>query len=101
MTFTGYEETSIDINNKKTKKLTDYNLFVKEKMPEIKKKYSNKERLKAIGNLWQIKKLDMKLTTYSNPKIFKYIQDTYPELNEIEKQKLLDNLLKVDIYWNT
>jgi hypothetical protein len=101
MTFTRYEETSIDINNRKNKKLTDYNLFVKEKMPEIKKKYSNKERLKAIGNLWQIKKQDMKLTTYSNPKIFKCIQNTYPELSEIEKQKLLDNLLKVDIYWRT
>jgi hypothetical protein len=43
----------------------------------------------------------MKLTTYSNPKIFKCIQNTYPELSEIEKQKLLDNLLKVDIYWRT
>ena len=85
---------------KKPRKLTAYNLFVREKMPEIKTKYQQKDQLKAIGALQQIHK-NKKLTNCYNTELVKYIEDTYPELSMIEKEKLLDTLLKVDIYWKT
>ena len=85
---------------KKPRKLTAYNLFVREKMPEIKTKYQQKDQLKAIGALWQIHK-NLKLTNCYNTELVKYIEDTYPDLSIIEKEKLLDTLLKVDIYWKT
>ena len=74
---------------KKTRKLTTYNLFVREKMPEIKTKYHQKDQLKAIGALWQIQK-NTKLTNCYNTELVKYIEDTYPDLSIIEKEKLLD-----------
>tara|TARA_Y100000389_G_scaffold6510_1_gene6234 strand:- start:577 stop:897 length:321 start_codon:yes stop_codon:yes gene_type:complete len=85
---------------KKPRKLTAYNLFVREKMPEIKTKYQQKDQLKAIGALWQIHK-NLKLTNCYNTELVKYIEDTYPDLSIIEKEKLLDTLLKLDIYWKT
>ncbi len=85
---------------KKPRKLTAYNLFVREKMPEIKTKYHQKDQLKAIGALWQLQK-NTKLTNCYNTELVKYIEETYPDLSIIEKEKLLDTLLKVDIYWNT
>ena len=85
---------------KKPRKLTAYNLFVREKMPEIKTKYQQKDQLKAIGALWQIQK-NLKLTNCYNTELVKYIEDTYPDLSIIEKEKLLDTLLKLDIYWKT
>lgn len=85
---------------KKPRKLTAYNLFVREKMPEIKTKYQQKDQLKAIGALWQMQK-NIKLTNCYNTELVKYIEETYPDLSMIEKEKLLDTLLKVDIYWNT
>ena len=85
---------------KKPRKLTTYNLFVREKMPEIKTKYHQKDQLKAIGALWQLQK-NTKLTNCYNTELVKYIEETYPDLSIIEKEKLLDTLLKVDIYWNT
>ena len=85
---------------KKPRKLTAYNLFVREKMPEIKTKYQQKDQLKAIGALWQMQK-NTKLTNCYNTELVKYIEDTYPDLSIIEKEKLLDTLLKLDIYWKT
>ena len=44
---------------KKTKELkepTAYQLFVKEKMPEVKDKFPPKERMGAISQLWKEKK---------------------------------------------
>jgi hypothetical protein len=69
-------------------------------MPEIKTKYQQKDQLKAIGALWQMQK-NIKLTNCYNTELVKYIEETYPDLSMIEKEKLLDTLLKVDIYWNT
>ena len=85
---------------KKPRKLTAYNLFVREKMPEIKTKYQQKDQLKAIGALWQMQK-NTKLTNCYNTELVKYIEETYPDLSIIEKEKLLDTLLKLDIYWKT
>ena len=85
---------------KKPRKLTAYNLFVREKMPEIKTKYHQKDQLKAIGALWQMQK-NTKLTNCYNTELVKYIEETYPDLSIIEKEKLLDTLLKLDIYWKT
>lgn len=39
--------------SKKPKPPTPYNLFVKEKYPEVKDKYEPKERMKAIAILWK------------------------------------------------
>tara|TARA_B100001758_G_scaffold127833_1_gene109914 strand:- start:63 stop:356 length:294 start_codon:yes stop_codon:yes gene_type:complete len=43
-------------NSKESKKLkepTPYNIFVKEKYPEVKDQYEPKERMKAIAILWK------------------------------------------------
>ena len=43
--------------SKKSKKApTPYNLFVKEKYPEVKDQYEPKERMKVIGTMWQEQK---------------------------------------------
>ena len=42
--------------NKEPKELTAYQLFVKEKMPEVKDKFPPKERMGAISQLWKEKK---------------------------------------------
>ena len=39
--------------SKKSKAPTPYNLFVKEKYPEVKDQYEPKERMKAIAILWK------------------------------------------------
>jgi hypothetical protein len=39
--------------SKKSKVATPYNLFVKEKYPEVKDQYEPKERMKAIAILWK------------------------------------------------
>ena len=41
---------------KEPKELTAYQLFVKEKMPEVKDKFPPKERMGAISQLWKEKK---------------------------------------------
>ena len=42
---------------KEVKVLTAYQQFVKDKMPEVKKKYNdNKDRMKAIAKLWKEQK---------------------------------------------
>ena len=42
---------------KEAKVLTAYQQFVKDKMPEVKKKYDdNKDRMKAIAKLWKEQK---------------------------------------------
>ena len=38
---------------KADKKLTDYQQFVKDKMPEMKEKFDPKDRMKAIAELWK------------------------------------------------
>ena len=42
--------------NKEPKEPTAYQLFVKEKMPEVKDKFPPKERMGAISQLWKEKK---------------------------------------------
>ena len=42
--------------SKEPKELTAYQLFVKEKMPEVKDKFPPKERMGAISQLWKEKK---------------------------------------------
>ena len=42
--------------NKEPKEPTAYQLFVKEKMPEVKDKFPPKERMDAINQLWKKKK---------------------------------------------
>jgi hypothetical protein len=39
--------------DKEPKELTAYQLFVKEKMPEVKDKFPPKERMKEIAKLWK------------------------------------------------
>ena len=39
--------------DKEPKELTAYQLFVKEKMPEVKDKFHPKERMKEIAKLWK------------------------------------------------
>jgi hypothetical protein len=39
--------------DKEPKKPTAYQLFVKEKMPEVKDKFPPKERMKEIAKLWK------------------------------------------------
>ena len=78
---------------KKPRKLTAYNLFVREKMPEIKTKYHQKDQLKAIGALWQIQK-NTKLTNCYNTELVKYIEETYPDLSIIEKRKIIGYTIK-------
>ena len=43
-------------NTKEPKEPTAYQLFVKEKMPEVKDKFPPKERMKEIAKMWQEKK---------------------------------------------
>ena len=42
--------------DKMPKKLTLYQQFVKDKMPEVKEKFDSKDRMKAIAELWQEQK---------------------------------------------
>ena len=42
--------------SKKTKVLTPYQQFVKDKMPEVKDKYDPKDRMRAIAELWKEQK---------------------------------------------
>ena len=42
--------------NKGEKKLTLYQQFVKDKMPEVKEKFNSKERMKVIAEMWQEQK---------------------------------------------
>ena len=50
-TTTGKSNSKESKKSKKTP--TPYNLFVKEKYPEVKDQYEPKERMKAIAILWK------------------------------------------------
>jgi hypothetical protein len=50
------KEDKADKENKEEKKLTPYQQFVKDKMPEVKEKHNPKDRMKAIAELWKEQK---------------------------------------------
>lgn len=52
-TTTGKSNSKESKKSKKVKAPTPYNLFVKEKYPEVKDQYEPKERMKAIAILWK------------------------------------------------
>lgn len=52
-TTTGKTSSKKSKKSKELKAPTPYNLFVKEKYPEVKDQYEPKERMKAIAILWK------------------------------------------------
>jgi len=50
---TGKSSSKESKKSKEPKAPTPYNLFVKEKYPEVKDQYEPKERMKAIAILWK------------------------------------------------
>jgi hypothetical protein len=100
----------IPVNHKEDRKKrepTKYNLFVKEQMPLIKEEFPDLNRqdlMRKVGEMWKnTNKSPKSSKSPQSPKspksIKRMIDKNYPELNSIEKQKLLDNLLKTSIYW--
>ena len=53
---TTVRRTKVSKEDKEVKILTAYQQFVKDKMPEVKKKFDSKDRMKAIAELWQEQK---------------------------------------------
>ena len=56
--------------------------------------------MKEVGRMWNTNRSSKSPKSPKSPKSIKRMIDkNYPELNSIQKQKLLDNLLKTSIYW--
>ena len=53
---TTVRKTKVSKEDKEVKKLTLYQQFVKDKMPEVKEKFNSKERMKDIAEMWQEQK---------------------------------------------
>ena len=82
---------------KKKREPTLYNKFIKETLPIVKINNPNMSRqdlMREVGRMWNTNK-----SPKSPKSIKRMIDKNYPELNSIQKQKLLDNLLKTSIYW--
>ena len=108
------KEKSDDEEPKKKREPTAYNLFVKEQMPLIKEEFpelSRQDLMREVGRMWNTNKSPKSPKSSKSPKspkspkshksIKDMINKNYPELDSIQKKRLLDNLLKTSIYWKT
>ena len=84
---------------------SSYNQFVKEQLPLIKNEFpqlSRQDLMRKVGEEWKKNKEKLSPKSPKSPKSIKrMLEKNYPELDSIQKKRLLDNLLKTSIYWKT